>query len=395
MINSNLDYKKETPIEPYPLKGKIVIEESFESQIRYMCDRFPDNEWSGVLFYKVTGSLENNDLEISAKTFYLMDIGSGTYTEFELGTDPSIAKFMVDNDLFDCHMGLIHSHDTMAAFFSGTDTATLRKEGALTPNFVSLVVNNAGKYVAAVTNKVTILKKGMRCKGYTQFGDKWKFTKEEPFEEKSEVVEIYSLTVDKKSVKENYLVERIKEIQEEKKKSKFSWNSTSPTIYSPTWRYKDEPKEEKKEEKKSVTYGNLWDDVDETYGYDKDYPVDADDFDLLVMECANNILYAPSNLTPDVIVDSAKELVETYAFRSNNEKFAKAIRNEIEECKKLCAKEGITWTYLFPFIKERVEMFFDEDLSSNMSKGTKAKLKNYCIAISNLLDESMPYGEFY
>lgn len=40
-------------------------------------------------------------------------------------------------------------------FFSGTDLDTLRKEGNDTIHFVSLIVNNAGNYTAAITNKVT------------------------------------------------------------------------------------------------------------------------------------------------------------------------------------------------------------------------------------------------
>ncbi len=43
----------------------------------------------------------------------------------------------------------------MATFFSGTDTATLREEGNERNCFVSLIVNNAGTYSAAITRKVT------------------------------------------------------------------------------------------------------------------------------------------------------------------------------------------------------------------------------------------------
>lgn len=40
-------------------------------------------------------------------------------------------------------------------FFSGTDTATLREEGNDRNHFVSLIVNNAGTYTAAITRKLT------------------------------------------------------------------------------------------------------------------------------------------------------------------------------------------------------------------------------------------------
>lgn len=43
----------------------------------------------------------------------------------------------------------------MPSFFSGTDTATLREEGNDRNHFVSLIVNNAGTYTAAITRKIT------------------------------------------------------------------------------------------------------------------------------------------------------------------------------------------------------------------------------------------------
>lgn len=42
----------------------------------------------------------------------------------------------------------------MSTFFSGTDTATLKEEGRDRNHFVSLIVNNAGSYTAAITRKV-------------------------------------------------------------------------------------------------------------------------------------------------------------------------------------------------------------------------------------------------
>ena len=41
-------------------------------------------------------------------------------------------------------------------FFSGTDKATLQSEGSDMNHFVSLIVNNAGKYTAGVTRKVKL-----------------------------------------------------------------------------------------------------------------------------------------------------------------------------------------------------------------------------------------------
>lgn len=66
------------------------------------------------------------------------------------------------------------SHHSMGAFFSGTDTSTLQKEGNDTNCFVSLIVDTQGTYKAAITRKisfkreVTIVDKGS---SYEFFGE--------------------------------------------------------------------------------------------------------------------------------------------------------------------------------------------------------------------------------
>lgn len=86
-----------------------------------------------------------------------MDLGSGTFTSFT--NDESVVAYIAENiDLFACDMGLVHSHHTMGAFFSGTDTGTLREEGNDTNCFVSLIVDTKGTYQAAITRKIQIKK---------------------------------------------------------------------------------------------------------------------------------------------------------------------------------------------------------------------------------------------
>ena len=48
----------------------------------------------------------------------------------------------------------IKSHNQMPTFMSGTDLDTLKKEGTDVNHFVSLIVNNVGKYTAGITRKV-------------------------------------------------------------------------------------------------------------------------------------------------------------------------------------------------------------------------------------------------
>lgn len=130
---------------------KLTVSNLLEQKIRFMCSKSPDNEWSGVLFYTYEGSPEDNSLVIVAKDFVLMGLGTSGYTEFFMSAE--VVNYMALNDLLDCQIGLVHSHHTMAAFFSGTDINTLKKEGSDRNNFVSLIVNNAGNYKAAITFK--------------------------------------------------------------------------------------------------------------------------------------------------------------------------------------------------------------------------------------------------
>lgn len=102
-------------------------------------------------------------------------------------------------------------------FFSGTDTGTLSAEGNDMNHFVSLIVNNEGKYTAAVTRrfkaKQTIVEDysyptwgGAEIKGQTNY----------PSEE--EYIECFFLDIDKATNSfEDEMFSRIKEIREAKK----------------------------------------------------------------------------------------------------------------------------------------------------------------------------------
>lgn len=133
----------------------IVIPKNVEEKIRHLCSVVHEVEWSGVLFYKKEGSFENNDLKITCVDIFPMDIGSSGFTDFD--DTPDIAAYRCEHlELLNegIYEGLIHSHAVMKAFFSGTDTNTLLEEGTDRNHFVSLIVNNAGNYVAAVTRRI-------------------------------------------------------------------------------------------------------------------------------------------------------------------------------------------------------------------------------------------------
>jgi proteasome lid subunit RPN8/RPN11 len=149
-----MEENKKTPeLIKKPLSFKLLIPKEVESKIRFTCKQIWEVEWSGVLFYTYEGNFEDNDLVLKCVDFYIMDIGNSGYTEFDMS--PEVIAYMAENrELLDCQVGLIHSHNNMSTFFSGTDTTTLAIEGTDRNHFLSLIVNNKGDYTAAITRKV-------------------------------------------------------------------------------------------------------------------------------------------------------------------------------------------------------------------------------------------------
>lgn len=194
---------------------KMVIPPEVETKIRLLCSLVSATEWSGNLFYKATGSIEENDLLITCVDILPMDIGSAAFTEFEMS--PEVANYMVDNlELLDCQMGLIHSHQSMAAFFSGTDTATLNSEGEHRNHFVSLIVNNKGEYVAAITVKSVIDQVVKSVSSYHTFFEKLA-RKEEEFTVQETVIDYYYLDIElQKSGSQLFIENKLDEIRKAK-----------------------------------------------------------------------------------------------------------------------------------------------------------------------------------
>lgn len=86
---------------------KLIIPNEVEKKIRFTCQQIWDFEWSGTLFFNYSGSFENNDLVITCVDFYVMDIGSTTYTEFDM--NPDVISYMTEHpELLNCQIGLIH-----------------------------------------------------------------------------------------------------------------------------------------------------------------------------------------------------------------------------------------------------------------------------------------------
>lgn len=135
----------------------IVLSEKISHDIRYTCRSLESEEWSGVLFYRLSGNFYNSSVEITADDFFLMDIGNSVSTEFNMSVE--VSEYMaIHPELLDCQLGLIHSHNNMSAFFSKVDMDTLREEGTDKPHFVSLIVNNTGPYVASIVHRAKLVR---------------------------------------------------------------------------------------------------------------------------------------------------------------------------------------------------------------------------------------------
>lgn len=223
---------------------KLFVPRKVEEKIRYLIRKFPNTEWSGVLFYTHSGSFEGNDLEIHCEDLFPMDLGTGGWTEFKMNED--VTAYIADNlvELFNCDQGLIHSHHKMGAFFSGQDKKTLQLEGNDTNCFVSLIVDTAGTYKAAITRKIQteteVITKTLGS-SYEFFGD-GQITTGGSSEESTKVIsnqiiEYFMLDVDREVVDNpfDFLDNRFNEIMKQKHTNNSSYTSqgTDNTVSIP------------------------------------------------------------------------------------------------------------------------------------------------------------------
>lgn len=131
-------------LEKVQLKStiKVRVPKKVYDQIQYLCRCIPKEEWSGILFYNMKGTiLEPENLELVLEDILPMDKGTKTFTEYSFGT--KLAEHMMNNpELEDCKIGLIHSHNTMPVFFSSVDISEL-EDNVVNHNFyLSVIVNN-------------------------------------------------------------------------------------------------------------------------------------------------------------------------------------------------------------------------------------------------------------
>lgn len=109
------------------------------------------------------------------------------------------------------------SHQNFGAFFSGTDLGTLLEEGKDTNHFVSLIVNNAGSYCAAITKKVKEITKGERSFKYNTFNDNVVEGSTASFESETFYIEYYPLEITVEEAVKSELELRLEEVRNSSK----------------------------------------------------------------------------------------------------------------------------------------------------------------------------------
>lgn len=128
-----------------------------------MCNKISSVEWSGVLFYKSSGRIHYDDFKIELVDIFPMHKGTGTSTGFNFH-DPKFIKWQAENIEFvkKHRFGLVHSHNNIDAFFSGTDNEELIDNADAFPYYLSVVVNNKGKYVAKIAQRMVHIDYGQK-----------------------------------------------------------------------------------------------------------------------------------------------------------------------------------------------------------------------------------------
>jgi len=111
--------------------------------VNFFLKQFPSTEWSGPAWYKP--HFKKDEAYPTGFTlihFHPVDLGHGTATVIEAeDTAKILEKTWRDYpETEKCMMGIIHSHHTMGAFFSGTDDSCLEDNAPIENFYCSTVV---------------------------------------------------------------------------------------------------------------------------------------------------------------------------------------------------------------------------------------------------------------
>ena len=164
-------------------EANLIITEGFLSQIKYICSKISEVEWSGIVYFKTEG--EPKDLvnfKVIPYYIHVMDKGDQSYTEFDDdGSAKALFEAMPELDPFSgegFRTGKIHSHNTMSVFHSGTDMQDLQDQAsAYAQYYLSIIVNNFMDIEAKMAFVAEIPDQRINPKGFV--GAKWQLPAKE------------------------------------------------------------------------------------------------------------------------------------------------------------------------------------------------------------------------
>lgn len=126
-----------------------------------------------------------------------MDIGTGAYTEYETNKDLMVYMMKKGYDLgVDTYMGHIHSHNSMAVYFSGTDEDELCENVPHHNAYLSLIVNNRSETVAKVAHEVTRVTDFKGSTSYSDFSGEKLNLEDDGKQQQTQIVS-YDATIEK------------------------------------------------------------------------------------------------------------------------------------------------------------------------------------------------------
>jgi hypothetical protein len=136
-----------------PIRIKVVVTTRVLEQIKYLCAQISKVEWSGILYYEVDGTIKDPaNMVCTLRDILPLHKGSGTYTEYDIG-GLFVQHMMKNQELMDCNMAHIHSHNNMPTYFSGTDMSELNDNCPKYNYYLSFIVNNRMDFTCKIAMK--------------------------------------------------------------------------------------------------------------------------------------------------------------------------------------------------------------------------------------------------
>jgi hypothetical protein len=171
-----------------------------------------------MLMYDISGEFGSPEFRIIAREFFLLDVGSSAYTEYDPSDAELIKHLMANPHLLEMKKGHIHSHAGMNVFFSGTDTDELHDNSEFHNFYFSLIVNNKHEMCAKVAFRATSVSTTHTT---LKFVDEQGVEKSRKLEEKQEetCVYIYPCVLTIEDENQELFTERILALRERKRKN--------------------------------------------------------------------------------------------------------------------------------------------------------------------------------